>query len=152
MKHAVFPGSFDPITLGHTDVINRSLELFDRLTIAVGINVNKKYMYEVDRRIAMIKAIYGGHPRVNITSYRGLTVDFCHKNHIDYIVRGLRNPNDFEFEKAIAQTNRKLGNVETVFFLTGIETSHISSSIVRDIFRNGGDVSVLVPKEILPLL
>ncbi len=152
MKHAVFPGSFDPITLGHTDVINRSLELFDRLTIAVGINVNKKYMYDVDRRIAMIKAIYGGHPRVSITSYRGLTVDFCHKNKIDYIVRGLRNPNDFEFEKAIAQTNRKLGNVETVFFLTGIETSHISSSIVRDILRNGGDVSVLVPKEILPFL
>ncbi len=152
MKRAVFPGSFDPITLGHTDVIDRAVELFDELVIAVGINVDKKYMYDTRQRLQMIEAVYGRHPKIKIVSYRGLTVDFCHQNEIDYIVRGLRNPQDFEFEKAIAQTNRKLGRVETVFFLTSIETSHISSSIVRDIIRNGGDVSLLVPKPILPFL
>ncbi len=152
MKRAVFPGSFDPITLGHTDVIDRAVDLFDELIIAVGINVDKNYMYDTEKRLQMIEAIYGDNPRIKIVSYRGLTVDFCHRNRVDYIIRGLRNPQDFEFEKAIAQTNRKLGKVETVFFLTSIETSHISSSIVRDIIRNGGDVSLLVPEPILPFL
>lgn len=152
MKKAVFPGSFDPITLGHTDVIDRALTLFDHIIIAVGINVDKKYMFDVDKRVEMIRAVYGDHPRISIESYRGLTVDYCKRKQADFILRGLRNPQDFEFEKAIAQTNRKLGGIETVFFLTGIETSHISSSIVRDILRNGGRVDQLVPPQILPLL
>jgi len=152
MKRAVFPGSFDPITLGHTDVIDRGLQLFDEIIIAVGVNVDKKYMYDTKRRLQMIEAIYGDNPQVKIESYKGLTVDYCKRKQADYILRGLRTPQDFEFEKAIAQTNRKLGGIETVFFLTSIETSHISSSIVRDILRNGGRVDQLVPAQILPLL
>jgi len=152
MKKAVFPGSFDPITLGHTDVIDRALQLFDRIIIAVGINVDKKYMFDVDKRVEMIRAVYGDNPRITVESYTGLTVDYCKRKQADFILRGLRNPQDFEFEKAIAQTNRKLGGIETVFFLTGIETSHISSSIVRDILRNGGRVDQLVPPQIIPLL
>ncbi len=152
MKRAVFPGSFDPITLGHTDVIDRALELFDEIIVAVGINVDKKYMFDTGKRLEMIRAVYGRNPKIRIDAYRGLTVDYCHRQKADFILRGLRNPQDFEFEKAIAQTNRKLGGVETVFFLTGIETSHISSSIVRDILRNGGKVDQLVPAQIIPYL
>ncbi len=152
MTSAVFPGSFDPITLGHTDIINRALPLFDRLMIAIGINVDKKYMFDTEMRIKMIEAVYQDEPKIEVVKYTGLTVDFCHQNQLHFILRGLRNPADFEFEKAIAQTNRKLGNVETVFLLTGPETSFISSSIVRDILRNGGDISKLVPAEILPLV
>jgi len=152
MKAAVFPGSFDPITLGHVDIINRALPLFDKLIVAIGVNVDKKYMFDTETRMAMIQAVYKNEPKIEVVHYTGLTVDFCHRNHLDFILRGLRNPADFEFEKAVAQTNRKLGGVETVFLLTGPETSFISSSIVRDIFHNGGDISSLVPKEILSLI
>jgi pantetheine-phosphate adenylyltransferase len=152
MKRAVFPGSFDPVTLGHTDVINRALDLFDEIIVAVGINVNKSYMFDVEQRIAMIQAVYKNNPKVKIDSYKGLTVEYAKKQKAGFILRGLRNPNDFEFEKSIAQTNRMLGNIDTVFILTGVETSHISSSIVRDILRNGGKVDKLVPHEILAFL
>ncbi len=151
-RKAVFPGSFDPITLGHTDIINRALPLFDELIIAIGININKKYMFDIEMRQKMIEEVYKKNPKIKVITYTGLTVDLCHKNNYPFILRGLRNPADFEFEKAIAQTNRKIGNVETVFLLTGPETSYISSSIVRDIYKNGGDISQLVPKEILKLL
>ncbi len=152
MKAAVFPGSFDPITLGHKDIIDRALPLFDQLIIAIGVNVDKKYMFDVETRMKMIELVYQNQPKIKVVRYKGLTVDFCHNNNLKFIVRGLRNPADFEFEKAIAQTNRKLGGVETVFLLTGPETSFISSSIVRDIFHNGGDISSLVPNEIIPLI
>jgi pantetheine-phosphate adenylyltransferase len=152
MKAAVFPGSFDPITLGHKDIIDRALPLFDQLIIAIGINVDKKYMFDIETRKAMIEAVYMNEPKIKVVDYTGLTVDFCHQHNLEFILRGLRNPADFEFEKAIAQTNRKLGGVETVFLLTGPETSFISSSIVRDIFHNGGDVSSLVPEAILPFI
>ena len=152
MNKAVFPGSFDPITLGHVDIINRALPLFDELQIAIGVNVDKKYMFDIDTRIQMIKDVFEDEPKIKVVHYTGLTVDFCHQNKLSFILRGLRNPADFEFEKAIAQTNRKLGNIETLFLLTGPETSYISSSIVRDIYRNGGDVSELVPKALLRFL
>ncbi len=152
IKKAVFPGSFDPITLGHTDVIDRALPLFDKIVIAVGVNVDKTYMFDVETRMKMIREVYKNEPRIEVTAYTGLTVDFCKKNNIPLILRGLRNPQDFEFEKAIAQTNRKIGDVDTVFFLTGIETSHISSSIVRDILRNGGKADLLVPRAIIKYL
>jgi pantetheine-phosphate adenylyltransferase len=148
MKRAVFPGSFDPITLGHVDIINRALPLFDEIIIAIGINSDKKYMFTLKERLKFIKDIYANEPKIKVETYSGLTIDFCKKKKIDFILRGLRNPADFEFEKAIAQTNRKLASVETVFLLTSAETSFISSSIVRDVLRNGGDITGLVPKSV----
>jgi len=152
MNKAVFPGSFDPITLGHIDIIKRALPLFDELTIAIGVNVDKRYMFDIETRMQMIRNVFANEPKIKVDNYKGLTVDYCHKKEMKFILRGLRNPADFEFEKAIAQTNRKLGDVETIFLLTGPETSYISSSIVRDIYRNGGDVSQLVPSEVLQFL
>ena len=149
MKKAVFPGSFDPITLGHVDIIKRALPLFDEIIIAIGTNSAKKYMFPLEKRIAFIKETFKNEPKITVTSYTGLTINFCAKNKIDFILRGLRNPADFEFEKAIAQTNRKLAGIETVFLLTGTNTSFISSSIVRDILRHNGDVSLLVPKAVV---
>lgn len=148
MKRAIFPGSFDPITLGHIDVINRALPLFDEIIIAVGINANKKYMFSLDERLNFIKENYIHIPKIKVETYSGLTIDFCEKSDADFILRGLRNPADFEFEKAIAQTNRKLSKIETVFLLTSSDTSFISSSIVRDVLRNGGDISGLVPNSV----
>jgi pantetheine-phosphate adenylyltransferase len=152
MNKAVFPGSFDPITLGHIDIIKRALPLFDELTIAIGVNVDKRYMFDIETRMQMIRNVFKNEPKIKVDNYTGLTVDYCHQKNMKFILRGLRNPADFEFEKAIAQTNRILGDVETIFLLTGPETSYISSSIVRDIYRNGGDVSQLVPKEVLQYL
>jgi pantetheine-phosphate adenylyltransferase len=148
MKRAIFPGSFDPITLGHTDIINRALPLFDEIIIAVGINADKKYMFSLKDRLSFIKGHYINIPKIKVETYSGLTIDFCAKINADFILRGLRNPADFEFEKAIAQTNRKLSKIETVFLLTSSDTSFISSSIVRDVLRNGGDISSLVPKSV----
>ena len=148
MKRAVFPGSFDPITLGHVDIINRALPLFDEIIIAIGTNSSKKYMFTLEQRIGFIKETYKGVKKITVTSYKGLTIDFCKENEIDFILRGLRNPADFEFEKAIAHTNRTLAKIETVFLLTSANTSYISSSIVRDILRYHGDVSLLVPKAV----
>jgi pantetheine-phosphate adenylyltransferase len=149
MKKAVFPGSFDPITLGHVDIIQRAIPLFDKIVIAIGNNFDKKYMFSLEQRIYFIEKTFEGIPKIEITTYQGLTVDFCKKNNIDYILRGLRNPADFEFEKAIAHTNRVMSHIETVFLLTSARTSFISSSIVRDIIRNNGDVSALVPAVVI---
>ena len=149
MKKAVFPGSFDPITLGHVDIINRALPLFDEIIIAIGTNAAKKYMFRLEERISFIKKTFKNKPKISVTSYQGLTIHFCKENNIDFILRGLRNPADFEFEKAIAQTNRKLAGIETVFLLTGADTSFISSSIVRDILRHNGDISSLVPPAVV---
>ncbi len=149
MKKAVFPGSFDPITLGHVDIINRALPLFDEIIIAIGINTEKKYMFSLKKRTNFIKNYYASEPKIKVKTYTGLTINFCEKINADFILRGLRNPADFEFEKAIAQTNRKLSRIETVFLLTSANTAYISSSIVRDVYRNGGDISSLVPKSVL---
>lgn len=149
MRRAIFPGSFDPITLGHVDIINRALPLFDEIIIAIGINADKQYMFTLEERVNFIKENYNKEAKIKVVTYTGLTTDFCKKIDIDFILRGLRNPADFEFEKAIAQTNRKLSNIETVFLLTSADTSFISSSIVRDIIRNGGDVTGFVPKSVL---
>lgn len=148
MKKAIFPGSFDPITLGHEDVITRAIPLFDEIIIAIGINSEKKYMFSLEQRKGFIEECFKEYDNVKVVTYKGLTVDFCKNNNIEYIVRGLRNPADFEFEKAIAHTNRDLAPVETVFLLTAAKTSYISSSIVRDVLRNGGDVSNLVPSAV----
>ena len=148
MKKAIFPGSFDPITLGHYDIIERGVTLFDELIIAIGINADKKYMFSLEERKQFITESFGNNPKIKIVTYEGLTVHFCQENNIDFILRGLRNPADFEFEKSIAHTNRDLSSIETVFLLTAASTSYISSSIVRDVIRNKGDYTKLVPKTV----
>jgi pantetheine-phosphate adenylyltransferase len=148
MKRAVFPGSFDPITLGHSDIIERGLGLFDEIIIAIGVNADKKYMFSLEERTGFIKDAFSQEPKIKVMTYAGLTIDFCKKNNASFILRGLRNPADFEFEKAIAHTNRKLSTIETVFLLTSSGKSYISSSIVRDVIRNNGDYTGLVPSTV----
>jgi pantetheine-phosphate adenylyltransferase len=148
MKKAIFPGSFDPITLGHFDIIKRSLPLFDQIIVAIGISAEKKYMFSIEDRKRFIEQAFTDEPKVQVVVYQGLTIDFCKKMKAQFILRGLRNPADFEFEKAIAHTNRKLSKIETVFLLTAANTSYISSSIVRDVIRNGGQYEMLVPDSV----
>ncbi|NER12351.1 pantetheine-phosphate adenylyltransferase [Leptobacterium flavescens] len=148
MKRAIFPGSFDPLTLGHFDIIKRGLPLFDEVVVAIGVNATKKYMFSLEERKHFIEEAFKDEDKVKVVTYEGLTVDFCKEINAGFILRGLRNPADFEFEKAIAHTNRKLSRIETVFLLTSADTSYISSSIVRDVIRNGGDYSVLVPQSV----
>lgn len=150
-KIAVFPGSFDPLTLGHVDIIQRAIPLFDKLIIAIGINSEKKAMFSLEDRMKAIRETFKGEPRIEIKSYTGLTVDFCEKEGAQFLVRGLRNPADFEFEKAIAHTNRSISNTETVFLLTSSGKSYISSSIVREIIKHQGDISKLVPESVIAL-
>lgn len=149
MKKAVFPGSFDPITLGHFDIIKRGIPLFDEVIVAIGINADKKYMFSLEDRKKFIEEAFKDEPKVSVVTYEGLTIDLCKKMGADFILRGLRNPADFEFEKAIAHTNRRLSKIETVFLLTASKTSYISSSIVRDVIRNNGDYTVLVPESVV---
>ena len=148
MKKAIFPGSFDPITLGHVDIIERGVTLFDELIIAIGVNADKKYMFSLEERKRFIEETFKNEPKIKVMTYSGLTVNFCKKQNVNFILRGLRNPADFEFEKAIAHTNRKLSEIETVFLLTSSGKSYISSSIVRDVARNDGDYTSLVPKAV----
>jgi len=142
---AVFPGSFDPITLGHVDIINRALPLFDKIIIAIGVNDAKKYMWSLEERSKILKHVFTGNPKLEIASYTGLTADFCKEQQATSILRGLRNSTDFTYEQTIAQTNAKVNGVDSIFLMCSPEYSHISSSIVRDIARNGGDFSALVP-------
>ena len=148
MKCAVFPGSFDPITLGHLDILERSIPLFDEIIIGVGSNSEKKYMFPLSKRMAFIEEIFSEYKSVSVAKYQGLTIEFCKKVQANFIIRGLRNPADFEFEKAIAHTNRKLSGIETVFLLTSAKTSFIRSSIVREIISNRGDYTQLVPSTV----
>ncbi|EHO12174.1 pantetheine-phosphate adenylyltransferase [Myroides odoratimimus] len=145
MRRAVLPGSFDPITNGHYDIIQRALPLFDEIIVAIGVNSDKKYMFSLEDRKRFIEETFKDEPKIKVATYEGLTTDFCFKVEAQFILRGLRNPADFEFEKAIAHTNRFLTKIETVFLLTAASTSFISSSIVRDVIRNKGDYSKLVP-------
>ncbi|MBN3662665.1 MAG: pantetheine-phosphate adenylyltransferase, partial [Ornithobacterium rhinotracheale] len=140
---AVFPGSFDPITLGHCDIINRALPLFDKIIVAIGQNSGKNYMFSLEKRKQFLEETFKDYPNIEIDTYEGLTVDYCLRKKANFILRGLRNPADFEFEKAIAHTNRALTKqqLETVFLLTSSGKSYISSSIVRDVIKNNGNYS-----------
>jgi len=148
-KTAVFPGSFDPFTVGHESIVRRALSMFDEIIIAVGANALKKSFYSVETRKAMISKVFTGEPRVRIDHYEGLTVDFCLKHNAGFILRGLRTAADFEFERAIAQVNKAMApGIESVFMLTTPEHTPINSTIVRDIIRSGGDASMFVPTSI----
>ena len=149
MKKAVFPGSFDPITLGHLDIINRGLSLFDEVIIAIGVNTDKKHMFSLEERKLHIENTFKNEQRIKVSTYKGLTVDYCKTVKADYILRGLRNSTDFNYEQSIAQTNSTLAKIESVFLVCAPNVSNISSSIVRDVIRNGGDCRTLVPKSVL---
>ena len=148
MKRALFPGSFDPFTIGHLNIVERGVKIFDEIVVGIGINSEKKYMFSLEQRLAFIEACFEHESRVRVATYKGLTVDFCREIEADFILRGVRNNGDFEFEKAIARTNRHMSKIETVFLLTSAETSYISSSIVREIIRNNGDYSTFIPPQI----
>ena len=137
MKKAVFPGSFDPITLGHCEIIEKACEIFDEVIVSVGNNSDKNYRFSLNQRLKFISDEFINNSKVYVEKYQGLTVDFCKNKNIKHIVRGLRNPADFEFEKKIALFNNSLENVETIFFLTSPKNAFISSSMVREIMDNG---------------
>lgn len=149
MKRAVFPGSFDPVTLGHEALVKRALPLFDEIIIAIGNNSQKNYFFPSSFRKQWIEEVFRDFPKVKVMEYEGLTVDFCKNVEAGYILRGLRTSADFEFERGIGQVNKILTpEVETVFMLTSPELTPITSSIIRDVFRNGGDVSNFIPEGI----
>jgi len=148
-KIAVFPGSFDPFTIGHEAIVRRALSLFDEIIIAVGANALKKSFYSLATRKEMITKVFQNEPRVIVDHYEGLTVDYCKKNGAGYLLRGLRTAADFEFERAIAQVNKAMApGIESVFLLTIPEHTPVNSTIVRDIIRSGGDASMFVPRSI----
>lgn len=149
MKICLFPGTFDPVTLGHKDIIDRALPLFDKIVVGIGRNVNKKPMFSEQQRLSWLKEIYRNNPKVDAVLYEGLTVDCCTSIGANYILRGIRYVNDFEYEKAIADMNRTLaGNVETVFLTCLPEYTSVASTLVRDVLNNGGDVSSFLPEEV----
>ena len=147
MKIAVFPGSFDPLTKGHEDVILRALPLFDKIIIAIGLHHEKNGFFSIEQRKLFIQNCFQN-SSIEVQTFTGLTGDFCKKNHADYIIRGIRNGIDFEYEKDMAQNNKKIFNIDTLFFISNPELSHISSTIVRDLLKHNGDISSLIPDNI----
>jgi pantetheine-phosphate adenylyltransferase len=153
MKTALFPGSFDPITIAHVDILKRSLPLFDKMVVGIGLNSSKKSFLSAEKRQEIVEAIFSDYENVEVKLYEGLTIDFCKKMGVQYMVRGIRSVADFEYERAIAQINQTMmPQVETIFILSKPEYSAISSTIVRDILRNHGNVSQFVPQEALAFL
>jgi pantetheine-phosphate adenylyltransferase len=153
MKIALFPGSFDPITIAHVDILKRALPLFDQVIVGIGLNSSKQNFLSAKQREEIVETIFAPYSNVAVQLYEGLTVDFCRKINAKYMVRGIRSAADFEYERAIAQINQTMmPEVETILLLSKPEYSAISSTIVRDILRNKGDVSPFVPKEALAFL
>ncbi len=147
---AIFPGSFDPFTIGHLNIVNRGLQVFDHVIIALGENSQKKYMFSLEQRKKLINQVFKSESRVDVDSYSGLTVDYCQSKSAEFILRGIRNGRDLDFEQSIAQMNKELNpSVETVFLVNKPEYSAINSSIVRDIYANGGEVASFLPKGII---
>jgi pantetheine-phosphate adenylyltransferase len=152
-KIAVFPGSFDPITYGHVDVVERSLPLFDEIIIAIGVNSQKQSLYTLEKRMEWIKLVFANQPKVSVDHYEGLTINYCKSRNASHIIRGIRSAADFEYEKTIAHLNAiMIPEIDTILILTKPELAPISSTIVREIIRGHGDVSKFVPKEIVGLL
>ncbi len=150
MKIALFPGSFDPVTLGHVDIINRGLQLFDKIVVGIGVNANKKSMYTQEQRKLWIEKIFADDQRIEVISYEGLTIDVCREIGAGFILRGIRYASDFEYEKGIADLNRAMSqNLDTVFLTSSAEFATISSTLVRDVIRHGGDVSKFLPQPVL---
>ena len=152
MKKAVFPGSFDPITIGHEAIITRALPLFDEIVLAIGVNSTKQYFFPLEKRMLALKKCFEDHPKIKIEAYEGLTIDYCKKIEANYILRGLRTAADFEYERTIALMNQQMApGLDTVFLISEPKHSAISSTVVREILKNKGDVSEFVPKN-FPLL
>lgn len=151
-KIGIFPGSFDPFTKGHENIVERFLPLFDQIIIGVGGNSSKKYMYGQENRIAHIESIFENEPKIVVESYSGLTVNFCKQKKAQYLLRGLRNTTDFNYEKSIALMNKELEQIETLFLMTDEGLSHISSTIIRDVAKNNGDISPFVTKSELLII
>lgn len=149
MKKAIFPGSFDPFTIGHESIVRRALPLFDQIIVAVGYNTNKMGYFPLEQRMQWIKDVFENEPKVEVAKYEGLTVNYCVEINAGYILRGLRTAADFEYERAIAQMNRAMHpGIETVFLLTRPEHAHVNSTIVRDIIMYGGDATIFLPEKI----
>jgi len=148
MKRAVFPGTFDPFTIGHESIVNRALHIVDELIISIGININKKGYFPVEERVDSIQKLYKNEPKIKVMIYNSLTVDFAQEMNAQFIIRGIRTINDFEYEKNIADTNRKLSGIETLILFTEPEYAHISSTVVRELLFYKKDISAFIPKEI----
>lgn len=149
MKIAVFPGSFDPITIGHESIIRRALPLFDKIVVAIGENSEKKTLFCLEKRIEWLNKTFADNENIEVDSFQGLTVDYCRKIGAEYILRGLRTSADFEFERSIGQVNKQMFNeIETIFLLTTPEQTAVNSSVVRDIFKHGGDIKPFIPAAI----
>lgn len=149
MKIAVFPGSFDPITIGHVDLVSRALPLFDQIIVAVGVNTTKKYLFTLEQRLEWLRQVFADYPNVGVDYFENLTAHYCRRIGARYLLRGLRNASDFDYEKTISQLNHIVGGgIETVFLIAQPELSHISSTIVREIIIGGGDATPFIPKEI----
>ena len=146
MKRAIFPGSFDPFTLGHHSIVKRTLAFVDEVIVGIGFNEGKKGFLPLEKRVEMIRALYADEPRVKVLPYSGLTVDFAREQGADMIVRGIRSVKDFEYEESIADINKKLSGIETIFLFTEPELSSVSSSVVRELLHYGKDVSMFLPE------
>ena len=149
-KIAVFPGSFDPITIGHVELVERALPLFDKIIVAIGINSQKRYLFDLEQRESWLNAVFAKEPKVEVNQFEGLTAHFCKEIGAKYLLRGLRNASDFDYEKTISQLNNIVGDgLETIFLISHPALSHISSTIVREIIKGRGDASPFLPPEVI---
>ncbi len=153
MKICVFPGSFDPITIGHEDLVRRALPFFDKIIVAIGVNAQKQTLFPLEKRLEWIEKVFLDEPKVQVDHFQNLTAHYCNKVSAQFLLRGLRNASDFDYEKTISQINHTIGNgVETIFLISQPVLSHVSSTIVREVIKGGGDVSPFLPKSIANLV
>lgn len=149
MKRAIFPGTFDPFTIGHFSIVQRGLSIFDEIVIAIGVNQTKKSFFDIDKRVDIIQQAFGNDPRIVVSTYDSLTVDFARSVGADYVLRGLRSVIDFEYEQTIADANRKIAGIETVILFTELKYSYVSSTVVRDLIAYGKDISEFLPPNVI---